>query len=450
MKKKALFPATIMLLISTLLLSTVSFAWFSMNTAVSVGGIEFEAYSDSLFLEISTSRDGNYAFSIDDVDGVKKSLRPVSTGALNDGALKVEFAEITDDTARFSLSQDPQNPTIYYAKIIKSATNDSMPGFDYIAVNGKLKPASSVAGYYNATDGKILFTLITSGNYDAVAGVTYYEKVGNAYKVKTLSDGDKLAGLYSVTANDADVCALDERYETGKIYFEKKSDGYYPVGGLSLGTPLKGYYTVASETCVTVADGVSCYYITNNRGDFISLGIPSEDTPLDDSYTYWCRGYSSTNGNSEGDNTVGVIDTSRYTDEENPYYLYDVFYLRMAAGASAADNLRVSEVSVEGADSLLNAVHILFVATSGDGTTSRALYNNRTKTITHLDRVDESGEGILFETILGDKAETVEVKVYIYYDGRDADVKTAGDVVMSGQTVGITFSIDVPDYLKTE
>ena len=439
-----------MLLVSTLLLSTASFAWFSMNTSVDVGGIEFEAYSDSLFLEISTSRDGDYAFSIDDVGGEEKSLRPVSTGALNGGALKVEFTEITDDTERYSLPEDPQNPILYYTKLTKSATNDSMPGFDYIAVNGKLKPASSVAGYYNATDGKIVFNLITSGNYDADAGVIYYEKVGNAYKVKTLSDGDKLFGLYSVIANDTDACASDERYEAGKLYFEKKSDGYYPVGGLSLGTSLKGYYTVASESQVTVADGVSCYYITNNRGDYISLGTPPVDTQLNASYTYWCRGYSSTHGSSEGDNTVGVVDTSRYTNEENPYYLYDVFYLRMASGASAADNLRVSEVSVEGSDSIANAVRILFIATSDNGMTSRAIYDNRTKTITHLDRVDERGKGVLFETLLGNKAETVEVEVYIYYDGRDADVKTAADVVMSGQTVGITFSIDVPEYLETE
>ena len=122
----------------------------------------------------------------------------------------------------------------------------------------------------------------------------------------------------------------------------------------------------------------------------------------------------------------------------------------MASGASAADNLRVSEVSVEGSDSIANAVRILFIATSDNGMTSRAIYDNRTKTITHLDRVDERGKGVLFETLLGNKAETVEVEVYIYYDGRDADVKTAADVVMSGQTVGITFSIDVPEYLETE
>lgn len=450
MKKKALFPAAIMLLVSTLLLSTVSLAWFSMNTSVYVGGIEFEAYSDSLFLEISNSRDNGYAFTIEDESAEEKSLRPISIGNLNGGALKVEFTEITDDTARFAAPQDPQNPTVYYAKIAKSATNDSMPGFDYVAVNARLKAASDVAGYYNATDGKILFTLITSGSYDSGANTKYYEKVGNAYKEKTLADGDRLFGLYTVTANDGDECAEGECYEAGKLYYEKKTDGYYPVGGLSLGSALGGYYTVSSQSVATVADGVSCYYIVNNRGDYISLGTPAIDTTLDETYTYWCRGYSSTLNSSEGDNTVGVVDTSRYTDATNPYYLYDVFYLRMASGASAADNLRVSAVSIEGEDSLISAIRVLFVATSDNGATARAEYNNRTKTITHLDGVDEYGEGILFETLLGDMGEVVEVEVYIYYDGRDADVKTNGDMILSGQKLGITFSIDVPEYLENE
>lgn len=51
---KRLYGALAMLLVSAVLLATSSFAWFSMNTTVSVTGLEITAKSDSVYLLIGT------------------------------------------------------------------------------------------------------------------------------------------------------------------------------------------------------------------------------------------------------------------------------------------------------------------------------------------------------------------------------------------------------------
>ena len=54
---RKLIPAFIMLLVSAVLMSTASFAWFAMNTTVEATGMEVEAKADSIFLEISGAQD---------------------------------------------------------------------------------------------------------------------------------------------------------------------------------------------------------------------------------------------------------------------------------------------------------------------------------------------------------------------------------------------------------
>ena len=53
-KTRKLIPALAMLLLSAVLMSTASFAWFSMNDKVTVNGMEIQAMADQTFLLIST------------------------------------------------------------------------------------------------------------------------------------------------------------------------------------------------------------------------------------------------------------------------------------------------------------------------------------------------------------------------------------------------------------
>lgn len=54
---RKLIPAFVMLLVSAVLMSTASFAWFAMNTTVEATGMEVKAKADSIFLEISGKKD---------------------------------------------------------------------------------------------------------------------------------------------------------------------------------------------------------------------------------------------------------------------------------------------------------------------------------------------------------------------------------------------------------
>ena len=62
---RKLIPAMIMLLVSAVLMSTASFAWFSMNEVVEATGMEVTASSEFIFLEIN---------GVDDVDDEDKPV----------------------------------------------------------------------------------------------------------------------------------------------------------------------------------------------------------------------------------------------------------------------------------------------------------------------------------------------------------------------------------------
>ena len=415
-----------MLLVSAIMLSTASFAWFSMNTDVKVEGIEFEAYSDSLFLEISDAVDGTYGDYVD-VSSSPKAIRPSSIAYLtDDGAWSAEFEAATGD-------YDPE--VTYYARVSKALTNDSFSNPDFIVVE-TLREASLVEDYYMNPEFVLVSTTRTPEN-----GVTYYEKQGNAYVPVTKTD---VYGLYTLTEPSNYECQDDERFVSGNVYYSLKDGVYAPVGGLKAASSVEGYYTLKESDRVTVSTGGD-YYVLNNRGDYISIGTVEEDVKLDSTYRYTYTAYSDTLNLSQGDNLDAVIDESIYTVDNIPYYLYDTVYLRMANGANNGDNIKVSNVEISGSDSLDNAIRVLLVAKNGMGEVSRAIYNHRDGTIEHID-----DDGRLFSTILGDEEEIIEVEIFVYYDGSDDDVVTNRSVVLTGHVIKCTFSIDVPEYLQHE
>ena len=61
---RRLIPAFAMLLVSAVLMSTASFAWFSMNDEVTATGIEVTAQAPDASLLISQSKDSGYASTI--------------------------------------------------------------------------------------------------------------------------------------------------------------------------------------------------------------------------------------------------------------------------------------------------------------------------------------------------------------------------------------------------
>lgn len=455
-KTKNLIASLAMLLASALLLTTASFAWFSMNTSVKTTGIEFVAYSDSLFLEISKEDDKGFGDAVDFFGEGKESIRLITLSHLTDGAYLLTPKPVEDGRRYRS---DVDGDTLFYMKRTASSTNDSHEGDNYILINSKLKDASGVGGYYKVSDTEknIVFNMVkTKETYSSAAGGKYYERVGNSYVPVTeesgaLVDGvTSLLGLFKVELGTA--CADGELYDGKSTYFKiSKSGTISPVGALKEGTLLENYYTIEipDEKTLT-ADGENIYHIKNSQGDFVSIGKPEASTSLTD-YIYFGRSYSSTSLDAEADNTLGVIRDGML----DSYCVMKTVYLRSGVDANPGSNLSVSGVTVSGDDSLTDALSLLIVATNGEGEVSRATYSNRDKKITHLDgsvsETSDDGEtttrGILFPTVSGKASEIITVKIYIYYDGRDAS-SISKDANLSGHAVDIEFSIDKPEYIK--
>ncbi len=442
MKTKRFVLAVTLLLLSAVLLTTASFAWFSLNTTVNASGFQIEAYSDALFLEIGQAQDGPYGPTTDLSSQQTAARRLVTLGRLTTGGVTVEATLISDDS-RFDAAKLASG-THYYQRVqTDEQRNDTYEGDNYICIDSKLCEASSVEGYYNHSTGQIVFSVVADARVVYDGTVVYYKKTGNTYRIMRedaedasckIAMGDAAFGLYTVTFGEAE--ADGARYDGASLYYERAASGdLSPVGALSLGTPLKGYYTLTHSDPVAQASGTDKYYFQNGRGDYVCIGTPTAGTNLND-YLFWARAYSASMGEVQASNTMNVLKQ----DHLDNYYLHDTLYLRCAPDANPGQNLRVSEVVVEGNDSLTEALRVLFVATNGSGEVARATYDNRTGEITHMD-----GD-VLFATILGDASEIVTVEVYIYFDGTDAAAVTQ-NVQLSGQTVSVAFDIDRPDYV---
>ena len=79
-KTRKLIPALAMLLISAVMMSTASFAWFSMNKQVTATGMTIQAQSDNVWLVINEGSTFNPSYKLKDASSTAsaKSLYPVA------------------------------------------------------------------------------------------------------------------------------------------------------------------------------------------------------------------------------------------------------------------------------------------------------------------------------------------------------------------------------------
>lgn len=442
MKNRRILVSVAMLLLSAVLLSSASFAWFSMNTTVEVDGIEFEAYSDSLFLEIS---EDNSDFTPDDltINNDKKTLRPVAYGTIEAlGTIYTLVAtEITSDLEYYTSAG-----INYYTKSLKADGNDTKVGseFDYICANEDLYFGSSVEGLYILGSGVVLAP-VTDATYDG----DVFAKEGNDY-VKVDNPTSKL-GYYYIS-NTPTACG-NVTYVPQNLYYQATTgaDGSIVeltlVNGLNAGSRLKGYYTLALTEVSEPVAGQN-YYFKNSDNDLVAFTAHTEDgVGLDG---YWYRGYSENivpgTPDADAQNISGVI--GGMNAQNSDYVLYDTIYLRMAEGSANATNLRISHVDVQGSDyqyALTKAVRIIFVcSSSAHGQTARILYNNATGTFTNLDT--DATSALIDANLIGNTGEVITVDMYVYYDGTHASVATHDALNLSGHAIKVGFEIDKPAY----
>lgn len=483
-KTRKLTLAICLLLISATLLGTASFAWFSMNTEVDVDGIEVEAYSDALFLQIANENTDSAFDTTTTFNSAKESLRLVSKVPVDTSALKTLVAT--------GVTGAPVASTDYYKKSDAKSSNDTYAADNYIKVN-TFGDATELDAYY-----RVEFERITTAAV-AVSGVTYYETLtdGNGYKAATVTVGSTsvfglyVAKSYTVTADTTfvdgttyyqlnettrafDIATVTPDDTIDGIYFEKV-DGVVALGtdagfyNDNDDTRKVAYYTTNSTGALVIAtdlvpaekvDGLytlvptdadaeeiaasSKVWWENGNGDYICVyeNESTTDTANIKGKIFWGKTYSDTLG-VVGATAMAAAEVGIIKDAAVANYVYsDTLYLRSALNTNDGKNLRIKNIEIGGrVNGLSDALRIYFVATNGAGEVHTYEYDNGTA-------YDVNNPDTLFATILGDRAEVVTVETYIYFDGTDDVAKTlttdAGE--FNGQTVAIEFAIDDVDY----
>lgn len=491
-KTNKILAATAMLLVSVIMLGTATYAWFAMNTRSVANGLTVEAYSDSNFLEISSDEDNTFGINTTFEDDASGLLRLVTHKFMKDGEIvtlkATEIAEgryngtgvyykaVDSDKAGSKLSysyandelKKPTDTSEYYMdlcfilvtsdEIVSVANNTTYYKYSQNTFTGESVVGKSAKGYY------------TIGHYELAAnyveGLKYYEKQNGKYVEVTVNRGDDVTSYYTV-ANGFGRKGATASYDGVSAYYENIGSVDAPVvkkvGGLELGSELKGYYTLSEIQDVTVAgatgDGSKVYYLKNEvmseveegsdedpellYTDYSYIGtVPSGE--LLENYLYWGRAYSNDPTKAQENNTLNIINPDGTGDDAvTNYYLHKTLYLRQAEGTNNASNLRIEDVRIGGAkNELSDALRILFVAYSEHDEDTLVTY-------TYDPANDRGAESkTLFSTLLGNEAETITVQVYIYFDGTDPVANNAqvAGAILNGQTIEIEFAINELTY----
>lgn len=423
-KSKRLIFAICLLLVSATILGTASYAWFSMNTEVTVDGIEVEAYSDSLFLEVSQNETSDFATSTT-FENDKAYLRLAKHGFVAT-AYTLTATLVSTDTYY-------DGETVYYEKVEYADSN-----LKYVVATG-LDTASSLVGLYKAAN------FVRIDNQDAVAdtATTYYEKIGTKYAKISKAQGEETVGCYTLTDIDPETTGT---YDGTGSYYKLAENGtdYYLVSNLSRGTNVKDkYYTLSSITAIstdTTADNNVTEFTGNayvKSGNDYSLLGNFTDANIKN-LLYFGRTYANDVNDVEGNKngTLSIIKEANLDD----YRLMNTVYLRNAVNTNDSRNLRAN-FNITGESVVKSSLTVLLVVTDGSGKlVNTVTYNNGTTTY-------GSGDTII-NLLKGNTAETLTVDIYVYFDGSNADVnnQTDGVLELSGHGVEIEFTIDKPDY----
>ncbi|MCR5694996.1 MAG: hypothetical protein K6G89_08565 [Clostridia bacterium] len=285
-KLMKLVPAFIMLLVSAILVSTATFAWFSMNTTVTATGMEVKAVAEKgiLINEVATSNSNSWDDEATANDTTPILLRATSTAT----------------TASWYTASSKKSNTSASATS-GTASSDLVDGYHAVTATAA---TTAAAGGTNAK--RDIYYVERNGNssYDAGEGYyvmyTYYIKSSAEAITCGLTSGAQNFNIKSVTATPATntSAALDKALRVavvvaGKAYIyapvydyanSEAAAAYYVNAGSTATTPLNN--TVAQPTSLTsipatTDDGTPVYIYIYFEGEDANLKTDNVTTALD-------------------------------------------------------------------------------------------------------------------------------------------------------------------------
>ncbi len=212
---RKLIPAFAMLLLSAVLMSTASFAWFSMNTSVTAGGMQVKATATGSLL-ISTGHGGTYSTSVNFSDGAK-TLSPCTYTTVNETAGYYYVQNAADIDPNTGLIQEGKNYTYAAATAYAKASDTNAETGHYQDYVVYLKAEGAEVSFTNLT-ATVDFGTVTGGqlattvdffiNTTAVTGdYTTGYTMSNTKSVRADAT-TKSVGLGALTIADGAVYAI--------------------------------------------------------------------------------------------------------------------------------------------------------------------------------------------------------------------------------------------------
>ncbi len=266
MKLRKLIPAFALLLVSAVVMSTASFAWFSMNTKVTVSSMTVKATASKNLL-ISGTKDGDYLASLG-LTTSATSMVPTSTVASS----APSFFKLK--TVGTGMQADSS------AAVWNTTFEKAIEGTDYIKETmwvkstgtnaSNLKAKISFTGGEKELDAALRVLIVNSTNaylyspvtgadssYNAIASITSEvqklmvssEKADGGSYIYATADGKALAQYIGAYYENADCTTLAENVVAG----ETDVTSYYvliPAGVIENTTPTSTYSTNGSTVIV--------------------------------------------------------------------------------------------------------------------------------------------------------------------------------------------------------
>lgn len=251
---RKLIPALAMLVVSATMMSTASFAWFSMNSRVSATGMSVTAVAP-VNLQISTQENTGYTNAITEYTNVTGKLMPAST------------VDPTDVNKFFAVKEGT-------GPVINSGEGGAVGSSSDVVFQSAPTAVSDDNGYY--IDYKFYLQLTSAVSEDTniyLSELTFTEStkvLNQAVRVALLNESNKLVAIYAYDTDTAEAIA------------ELDSDGTIKTlastGAIKAGNNEKVVTFTAGQTKTSVTlrlwiEGQDAQCVNENAGSTVNFQV---------------------------------------------------------------------------------------------------------------------------------------------------------------------------------
>ena len=298
-----LIPAFVMLLVSAILVSTATYAWFSMNTTVTATGMKVQAKSEAGLLISADKTDASWADTDATVYDTVVSLVPTST---NDLATWYHNVSNSADNYAHSGTYNTLSATSGENQIVviteDVASNDAVANITYANDDG-------VTGFNNSSDtGYYLMTrFFIKSSGDALTINPTGSAPNNWLEIKTIS----ITGMSSSVLLDASL-RIGIKLSDGTNTSFKILAPFAAAAGLTAdATAGTITYNVNGSTSTTankglIATGTTAYKAHLDSGFAGTIPAKTTDSPMTMDVYLWFEGEDV---NCKTNNIVATLDT---------------------------------------------------------------------------------------------------------------------------------------------